>query len=1036
MMGGSRRGALVAMAALLTVVARAELAASAMPPEPWPPLGEGTVEIVNGGTPRAIVVIAENPTRPAQIAAAEFIAYVRKITGVELPLVVDAAVPRATWSPRRVLIGESLLTKAYGLRNEDFERQECLVATRGQDLILMGRDAEEYGLISYEKNGLWPTAGGDVIFTAMGSLHAVHELLQRSWGVRWYLPGEIGEVVQRQDRLLVTNLNIRRRPWTKYRGSSRLNQRQAAWFYGSRQPDEIRAVDSREMLQWLLRMRIGGNPHTAGHAFGSYSARFGDSHPEWWKEGKPTPAWPHPDYLSPSLIEQISNDAIDYFDGKFPKGLFPDGGGHVPAAGDFYSVSPNDGRKGLIWTEAGEALRRNEPRFQDGFSCGWATDFVFTMANDVARRVHARHPDKWISCLVYGPYFQPPSPEVGLAPNISITQAANLHDSFTEESWRYHADNLLAWSKLTGELYVWEWYLQQSFADHAAFPPIFPRNIARAIRYMHECGVDGMFFEASAAPSASGPYTDNILANPLEDLLNHYVTWKLLDDIDLDVDAMLAEHYRLFYGPAQRPMAAYFTLIEDRWSDPETHAGPEISQPMRYWERMGTPETVTRLRELIDEAARLATEAPYSERVALAEAALQQQIERRAARYRTRHSARPRLAAAGGGLAEAPESSAFKTVTLQPAKSPCVMRAAWDETTVTLALRGSGHAPRLVQLAVDPGRGRERAFLAEIGDAESVACNVIDRKGARKPFPIDPAVHWSTEEENQWALEVTMDLLLLGVTEIVPGDVWGLQAICSFDDGTLLQWAPTLEGIAQLDEYGVLAFQIPPISQDDRPPAALHFSFDDWQNGGLRGSGYLSASLQLSTFKDGQSWGEQNLTDGIAGDAIRLLGSEGAQYLTLTAPAELNLRTDDFTILLWYRGDNPGGLLLGSTTTSPYWQYSIRGDEGQPPRLWMSLNAGGDLATATVPGNPVEAIADGQWHQLALVVDRGREVRFLVDGHFAGSRPIADQRGSLKQAITIGGPYSWLRGDIDELSIYAGTLDADAIRAIYALHRP
>ena len=111
--------------------------------------GRGTVALVEGGKARAIVVVAENPTRPAQVAAAELVHYVKKMTGVELPVVLDCVVPRLSWSPRRVLVGESSLTREYGLKNTDFAVQEYLIQTRGQDLILMGRDAEEYGITSY-----------------------------------------------------------------------------------------------------------------------------------------------------------------------------------------------------------------------------------------------------------------------------------------------------------------------------------------------------------------------------------------------------------------------------------------------------------------------------------------------------------------------------------------------------------------------------------------------------------------------------------------------------------------------------------------------------------------------------------------------------------------------------------------------------------------------------------------------------------------------------------------------------------------------
>ena len=54
---------------------------------------------------------------------------------------------------------ESAETRKLGLVNGSFAVQEYLVQTQGHTLILMGRDAEEYGPITYEKTGYWPTTG-------------------------------------------------------------------------------------------------------------------------------------------------------------------------------------------------------------------------------------------------------------------------------------------------------------------------------------------------------------------------------------------------------------------------------------------------------------------------------------------------------------------------------------------------------------------------------------------------------------------------------------------------------------------------------------------------------------------------------------------------------------------------------------------------------------------------------------------------------------------------------------------------------------
>ena len=139
-----------ACAAALAWPARVAFSAPTAAPEAAP--GQGVVSIASAGRPTAIVVLAENPTRPAQVAAKELVHYVRKMTGVKLPVVVDAMAPARRRTRYRVLIGESSLTRGYGLENADFAPQEYLIQTRGRDLIFMGRDAEEHGVITYEKS--------------------------------------------------------------------------------------------------------------------------------------------------------------------------------------------------------------------------------------------------------------------------------------------------------------------------------------------------------------------------------------------------------------------------------------------------------------------------------------------------------------------------------------------------------------------------------------------------------------------------------------------------------------------------------------------------------------------------------------------------------------------------------------------------------------------------------------------------------------------------------------------------------------------
>jgi len=95
-----------------------------------------SLELTRDGRPAATIVVAEKPTRSAQLAVAELQEHVRLISGATLPIANDAA----DVTGPRILVGESKATRALGLKNADFKPQEYLVRFAPDLLVLMGRD--------------------------------------------------------------------------------------------------------------------------------------------------------------------------------------------------------------------------------------------------------------------------------------------------------------------------------------------------------------------------------------------------------------------------------------------------------------------------------------------------------------------------------------------------------------------------------------------------------------------------------------------------------------------------------------------------------------------------------------------------------------------------------------------------------------------------------------------------------------------------------------------------------------------------------
>jgi len=996
--------------------------------------GVGSVSIVHSGKPKAIIVVAENPTRPAQVAAKELVHYVRKMTGTELRAVVDAMVPNLTWSPRRVLVGESALTRAYGLKSSDFEEQEHLIQTRGQDLVLMGRDVDEYGIISYEKNGLWPTAmrhrRGHPCFVPMGSLYAVHTFLEKCCGVRWYLPGEIGEVCPQKKHLAVRNVNLRTKPWTRYRWSSRQSYRKPSYFYGSREPDQLVRVPARDMVLYMLRSKMGGSPYANNHSFNSYYRRFGKQHPEWWKGGKPSTQFPHPNYIDPSLIQQAAQDGIDYFSGQYPNGKYPDGS-RIMAAGDYFAVMPLDGRRGLIWSKEGEKLRNRDPAAQAGFSCGWASNYVFTFVSRVAKIIGERFPGKWITCAAYGPYFLPPDE---LESNVAITHCGLLHSAVTADSWRLYADNLAAWSRRTKQLYVWEWYLQQAQAKFRVFPVVFPRQVARAIGHMRDVGVKGMFFEASAAPAKKGPYSDATLANPAEDLLNHYVTWKLLSDASIDIDTLLAEHYRLFYGPAAKPIGEFFGSLEAAWNRPEAYE-KGLSRARRYWEVMCRPDELGKYEALIQRALALATAEPFATRVRLMQAAIYRRVERNCLAHAARYRSRPRVACP---LIELPptidgrlDEETWQRASRTPPFTRLAIRADGPRTQAYLArdaeslyLAFDCAEPQMgiegdrVGIFVDVGRTRQSFYHLVVDGAGSVTDSRVEGKFEKVDAGWDSrAVAKVSHAEDRWTAEIAVPLAALDAAP-TPGCVWGLNLCRVRPTGDTTWWSLTHTGAKSPDDFGVAVMGKEAGAQG--PCIALEF--DEPVVGRQR----LPGLPQFVWTGGGKSWDSSCQTDGKIGKAC-IFRREAKRYVRMAPSEKLGLDRDDFTVMLWFRTSDSGAQTLAfSTTTSPYWGLSI--GTLKDKRVIQFLIG------APTPGQALRVpapAADGEWHHLTLTVDRGAFARLYVDGEIQGEADIRRHRLPLKRFLSVGGPYKFSEGTMDAFRVYRGALEPARVRRVY-----
>lgn len=584
------------------------------------PTAAQAFEIVQRRAPACTIVVAERPTPAARLAALELQYHFLKITGVEIPVRSD----RDNVESRRILVGESSATQRLNLRGGDFKPQEYLISVRPDTIVLIGRDWEDAepnrrvegrpmtGVTLQElrhKLDYWKTVGyprrsvGEMelpgIYDDQGTLLAAYDFLERCCGVRWYGPAELNVVIPSRAAISIDAAEIRRSPALKHRSAlPGGNWPFLRGQWGQSTPDQLH-------LYWR-RIRQGGERWAANHTFHAATIKAVFNDPEYQCKN-PRGVGSQLCYTNPKLINQVAQMARDYFDGK---GKLPEG---WKALGDYFAIVPDDNMN-LCTCPACQALLANRTGRKTGFfSSGEMSDYWFSFVNAVAREVRKTHPDKYIATLAYWAYAVPP--DFDLEPNVSIAPCLHtcyypVHAGIRENDMRLYQQ----WRQKTkAPMFLWVYYHHPMEAAligrWKCFPHVMVHDTAKSMRMFIRDGVRGIF-ECGE-----------------QDQLEQYVMAKVWDDPDVDVDGLINEFFRLYFGAAADPMRNFYLRLESIACDPANYPPPYtrrdgIDWKNAAWERLGTPQRLEELGALISRAERLAATETEKARVGLWRAAL------------------------------------------------------------------------------------------------------------------------------------------------------------------------------------------------------------------------------------------------------------------------------------------------------------------------------------------------------------------------------------------------------------------------------
>lgn len=448
--------------------------------------------LVRSDVSPALVVLPKAASEEERFAADELVRCVKKACGTSLSVVSEDTAGEGDGV--RIHVGRDAYVESRGLGLDRLDLDGFVVKTPdSRNLILAGRKP-------------W------------GTQFAVFEFLERCLGVRWFFPGEDGEVIPARESIEIGPINLAEEP-----------------AFLSRQFSGLRGEGALWMKHNKMRVRFSFH-HNLNHIL--KPSVYAKTHPEFFpiKDGKRfippddnTHAW-QPCFTAKGSVEEAVKVISDYFaahpdEMSFSLGV-NDSGGHCECDACKAKDTPDKKFLGL---------------YRD------VSDAYFEWANAVVEGVSRTYPDKVFGCLAYSNVGNPPERvkvNAQIVPYITYDRMMYYdleRKSANEEvirSWRRACPSI----GLYDYIYGWPYLI----------PRYYPHLMAEYWRFAKEVGVKGMY--AEAYPNwGEGPKL--------------YVAAKLLWDPGLDVDRLLSDYFDKCYGAAGGEMRQYFDLWEEIWHD-------------------------------------------------------------------------------------------------------------------------------------------------------------------------------------------------------------------------------------------------------------------------------------------------------------------------------------------------------------------------------------------------------------------------------------------------------------------------------------
>ena len=503
------------------------------------------MEIVKNGQPTAVIVTAADAPKMVQFAASELQTYIHKISGAKLPITSEKPS-----SGNVIYVGESIGTQQLGLSVKGLKPDGFRIQSGANWLAFIGRETEpSYGIFNpLTPHYCYHDPTGISKMGETGALYAVYHFLESICGVRWFMPGELGEVVPQSRNISVGNVSISKAPAFSYR---------TPYF------SEFALAGDDEAL-WYRRTGFGAaHAVTIIHSFLLLN-KYRNEHPEYFaiidgeRDYDRTCVGNGSLCLSePATLTAFVNEARSYFDKNPGAYVFP--------------VMPNDG-----WEHICECDRCRGKDDESMGAEGKHSDYLWGFVNKVAIELNKTHPGKMVGCCAYEHYMSPPKNIKHLAPNVAVMICKTRYMYWDKKTKEDTTRFIKQWSSACQTLYVWEYYLYASGYDLSlrGLPVFIPKLIADDLKRLKNVS-QGEFVECESwCPGLAEPQSLN---RPELITPNMYITGKLYWDVTQNPKKLMDDYCTKFYGPAAKQMNEFWQYAEHIWCDVDTEKRKPIA---------------------------------------------------------------------------------------------------------------------------------------------------------------------------------------------------------------------------------------------------------------------------------------------------------------------------------------------------------------------------------------------------------------------------------------------------------------------------